>query len=197
MPAFATWRKQSQLPKTPEKAGSGHCADSVPPCMGSPGLSRLQACAKGFGKSISTLGLRRGGRVQSAIIILRPAEIREQTTYVAYIRASWRVGYYLYERARPKGERVYWNVGRLILQLQESFGIQTPLRVFRAGSPDLHKFEGIRDCDKAQGAFFYKDAFLPDNKAHSIVPAEHQSSVAGAPDAVDSKPEAGEEPRED
>ena len=152
---------------------------------------------QGFREVDLYAGIKAGGRVQSAIIILRPAEIREETTYVAYIRASWRVGYYLYERARPKGERVYWNVGRLILQLQESFGIQTPLRVFRAGSPDLHKFEGIRDCDKAQGAFFYKDAFLPDNKAHSIVPAEHQSFAGGAPDAVDSEPEAGEEPRED
>ncbi len=107
--------------------------------------------SRGFEEAEIRQGLRAGGRVQSAFIVLRPAANPVDVRFVAYLRVSWlSPGYHLLETYRHRADRTYRDLGRLMLLLQDDFGIgDQPIPVFRAGSPRLQRFRDLRPQDAA------------------------------------------------
>lgn len=103
---------------------------------------------RGFQEADIHEGMRMGGYLQSAFIVVRPAVVPEEVTYVAYLRTTWRVGYHLLELSRYRGERIYRNLGRLVFLLQESFRVRAPVQVFRAGCPELRRFRNLLPQDR-------------------------------------------------
>ena len=102
---------------------------------------------KGFQESDIREGVRAGGAVTQALVIVRPAPVPEQVAYVAYLRVSWRIGYHLLQLHRYKGERIYRDLGRLVFMLQQDFGVCSPIQVYRAGCPALRRFRNLQPHD--------------------------------------------------
>lgn len=88
-------------------------------------------------------GVRGGGTVTHALVVVRPAPVPEQVSYVAYLRVSWLRGYHGLQLARYRGERVYRNLGRLVFMLQEEFKVVPPIQLYRAGSAALQRFRSL------------------------------------------------------
>lgn len=103
---------------------------------------------RGFQEADIHEGKRARGIVQSAFIVVRPAAVPEEVTYVAYLRTSWRVGYHRLELSRYRGERIYRDLGRLVFLLQDIFEVRAPVKVFRAGCSELNRFRNLMALDQ-------------------------------------------------
>lgn len=138
---------------------------------GDTGLFKGEDVEQGFQEADIHAGIRTGGYLQSAFIVVRPASVPEEVTYVAYLRTSWRVGYHLLELSRYRGERIYRNLGRLVFLLQESFSVRSPLQIYRAGCSELRRFRALQPQDRDEAASWHRANPAPDRPTYRF-PAE-------------------------
>lgn len=97
-------------------------------------------------------GLKAGGAVQSAFIVARLGADPERTSFVAYVRVSWRVGYHMLQAFRGRADRVYSNLGRLVYLLAVEFGTPPPIQVYTAGCDRLRRFKNLHPQDQGGAA---------------------------------------------
>ena len=111
----------------------------------------------GFEEADIKAGLRDGGTVLQAFIVIRPPPRPKSgkvgptdVGYVAYFRCSWRRGYHILKTFRRKMDKVYIGLGltRLVWLIQEEFGYRDPLVLYRAGSGGLQRFADLQPMDR-------------------------------------------------
>jgi len=92
-------------------------------------------------------GIRDGGRVQSALAIVRAT--RNEPQVVVYLRVSWTLGYHILCRWRGKGERIF-RTADAALQTIWRHGYRGPVVVYRAGDPELARFRALSPQDRGK-----------------------------------------------
>ena len=97
-------------------------------------------------------GLREGGRILQAFIVMRPTKPSDgavDAEYVCYIRTNWRRGYRILQVARHKYDKIYMGsgLGRLVWLLHRGFDYNGPLIIYHAGCEHLQRFAGLRPID--------------------------------------------------
>ena len=100
-------------------------------------------------------GLRDGGKVLQAFIIMRPSNPGGgplDAEYVGYLRTDWRRGYRILQVARHKYDKVYLGsgLGRLVWLLRKEFNYDGPLVLYNAGCEQVRRFAGLRPIDSGQ-----------------------------------------------
>lgn len=85
-------------------------------------------------------GIRRGGRVQGALVVVRAAQTPPRI--VVYLRVSWTLGYHVLRRWRGKGDRIFRTTDGA-LQTVWRHGYHGSVAVYRAGDPALARFQGV------------------------------------------------------
>ncbi len=110
---------------------------------------------EGYEEADIRAGLRDGGSILQAFIVMRPTASDDDAVdaeYVCYIRTNWRRGYKILQVFRHKGDKIYMGsgVGRLIWLLRKGFNYKGPLVLYDAGSEDVQRFAGLRPIDSGQ-----------------------------------------------
>ena len=109
----------------------------------------------GYDEADIRTGLRDGGSILQAFIVLRPSSDgggAVDAEYVCYVRTSWRRGYRIMQVARHKRDKVYMGsgLGRLVWLLRKEFGYGGPLVLYDAGCEHLQRFAGLRRVDSGR-----------------------------------------------
>lgn len=107
---------------------------------------------EGYDEADIRKGLRDGGKVLQAFIVMRPTNPGAgplDAEYVGYVRTSWRRGYRILQVFRHKRDKIYMGSGlsRLIWLLRVEFGYEGPLVLYQAGSEHVQRFAGLRRID--------------------------------------------------
>lgn len=146
--------------------------------------------SEGFEEADIRAGLREGGSILSAFIVGRPAHMRSDVEYVAYLRTSWRRGYHILQTRRKRTDKIYMGagLGRLVWLLRQEFGFLAPLTLYEAGGDALQRFVGLRSLDRGQP---------PDDGPPRAAPAKppwewpirHPQEDAGSEPAISEEPE--------
>ncbi len=112
---------------------------------------------EGYDEADIRAGLRDGGSILQAFVVLRPSNPSDgplDAEYVCYVRTDWRRGYKILQVFRHKGDKVYMGsgVGRLIWLLRREFNYNGPLIFYNAGCEHLQRFAGLRPLDHGRPA---------------------------------------------
>lgn len=108
--------------------------------------------SEGYDEADIRKGLRDGGKVLQAFIVMRPTNPGDgplDAEYVGYIRTSWRRGYRILQVFRHKRDKTYMGSGlsRLIWLLRKEFNYEGALVLHQAGCEQLQRFAGLRRVD--------------------------------------------------
>ena len=109
----------------------------------------------GYDEADIRAGLRDGGSILQAFIVLRPSSPGCEAVdaeYVCYVRTGWRRGYRIMQVARHKRDKIYMGsgLGRLVWLLRKEFSYGGPLVIYDAGSEPLQRFAGLRPIDSGR-----------------------------------------------
>ena len=111
----------------------------------------------GYDEADIRTGLRDGGSILQAFIVMRPSSSDDRAVdaeYVCYVRTDWRRGYKILQVFRHKGDKVYMGsgLGRLVWLLRREFNYDGPLILYNAGCEHLQRFAGLQPIDSGRPA---------------------------------------------
>jgi hypothetical protein len=92
-------------------------------------------------------GLREGGRVMGFFVVDRSNGGAPE--FVGYLRGTWTREFHILRTFRDKADRVYRDLSRLVHLARFEFGYTAPIIVYAAGAPELRRFGGVCERDRA------------------------------------------------
>ena len=110
---------------------------------------------EGYDEADIRTGLRDGGSILQAFVVLRPSPPDAgamDAEYVCYVRTDWRRGYRVLQVFRHKSDKIYMGsgLGRLVWLLRKEFNYGGPLILYNAGCEHLQRFAGLRPIDSGR-----------------------------------------------
>jgi hypothetical protein len=92
-------------------------------------------------------GVASGGRLSGVFIICRPEE--RGGGWVLYLRTSWTRGYRPLRTFRDRSDRVFKDLGRLVLLVRNDFCYSDEISLFKAGDEALRRYRSLLPVDLA------------------------------------------------
>lgn len=112
---------------------------------------------EGYDEADIRKGMREGGKVLQAFIVMRPSNTEGTAVdaeYVGYVRTDWRRGYRILQVFRHKYDKIYMGsgLGRLVWLLRKEFNYNGPLVLYNAGCEHLQRYAGLQRIDSGRAA---------------------------------------------
>ncbi len=101
---------------------------------------------EGIQESDIRLALQQGGRIDGVFVVERHGG--DAYRYAVYIRPSWRRRFFILRTFRDRGDREFRDPRLLLRHLQEQFGYNGPVTIYRAGHVALARFRNLAISDQ-------------------------------------------------